>query len=176
MAMELSLKKCGIHDLEPLRRIARETFISAFSDKNDPVDFKNYMDNAFSEEQIRRELVHPDSDFYLVRSEGINVGYLKLNYNNAQTDIRDAIACELERIYVSPDYQGRGIGRWMLDRVIELAGIKKKHFVWLGVWQENKDAVRFYEDYGFYKFGTHPYYIGRDKQTDWLMRIDLVPS
>ena len=174
--MELSLKKCSIHDLEPLRHIARETFISSFADKNDPVDFQNYMEHAFSMERIRKELLNPDSDFYLVQSEGRDVGYLKLNYNSAQTDIKDTVACELERIYVKPAYQGKGIGNWMLDQAILLAGAKQKRYVWLGVWQENEGAIRFYEQCGFYKFGTHPYYIGSDKQTDWLMRIDLVPS
>ena len=176
MAIELSLHKCSIHDLEPVQRIARETFISSFAEKNDPVDFQAYMEKAFSETQIRKELLHPDSDFYLVRSEGVNVGYLKLNFSIAQTDIRDAESCELERIYVRLSYQGMGIGKWMLDRAMELAGQKGKRYLWLGVWQENKEAIRFYENYGFYKFGTHPYYIGSDRQTDWLMRIDLVPS
>jgi ribosomal protein S18 acetylase RimI-like enzyme len=48
-----------------------------------------------------------------------------------------------------------------------------KDFVWLGVWEHNTAAIKFYQRHGFTKFGEHPYYVGNDKQMDWLMRIDL---
>ena len=174
--MELSLKRCDIKDLEHLAPLARETFIASFAHLNDPDDFKNYMDSAFSNETLQAELLNPDSEFYLVRHRDLDVGYFKLNYNTAQTDIKDTISCELERIYVAPDWQGKGIGEWMLNQAKELAFRQNKRYMWLGVWEVNKAAIRFYEKLGFAKFGTHPYYIGSDKQTDWLMRIDLVPS
>jgi len=174
--MERSLKLCEIGDLKPLASLARETFIAAFGQQNDPVDFESYMKSAFSDDALREELANPDSVFYLVREQDVNVGYFKLNFNNAQTDIREATSCELERIYVAPLWQGLGIGKWMLDRAIGIALQHEKNYMWLGVWEKNISAIRFYEKLGFVKFGTHPYYIGSDKQTDWLMRIDLVPS
>ena len=61
----------------------------------------------------------------------------------------------------------------MLDKTISLARKEQVEFLWLGVWEENKKAIRFYKRYGFIKFGTHPYYIGADKQTDWLMKYSL---
>ena len=101
------------------------------------------------------------------------VGYLKINFGTAQSDIEDDSALELERIYVSKEFQGRQIGSQTLTKVLELAKNQNKQYVWLGVWEQNQGAIRFYERYGFIKFGEHPYYIGSDKQTDWLMRYDL---
>ena len=49
-----------------------------------------------------------------------------------------------------------------------------KTWLWLGVWQQNVNAVKFYERHGFTKFDTHSFYIGNDRQTDWLMRLDVV--
>jgi len=174
--MELSLYKCDIKDLEQLSSIARETFIAAFAHLNDPVDFKNYMETAFSDDTLRTELLNPESAFYLVRDKQTIVGYFKLNFNKAQTEIQDSHACELERIYVTINHQGRGIGGWMLNKAKDMALQHQNTFMWLGVWEKNTEAIRFYEKLGYIKFGTHPYYIGSDKQTDWLMRIDLLPS
>ncbi|MGB5647238.1 MAG: GNAT family N-acetyltransferase, partial [Muriicola sp.] len=80
---------------------------------------------------------------------------------------------ELERIYVLTHYQGQGIGDWIMEQVIRLAKEAEKRFIWLGVWEKNTAAIRFYEKKGFIKFGKHPYYIGKDKQMDWLMKLDL---
>jgi ribosomal protein S18 acetylase RimI-like enzyme len=101
-------------------------------------------------------------------------GYFKLNENDAQSELKGSDSMELERIYVDEKYQGMNIGRWILDQVKMKALEKKKAFLWLGVWEHNIAAIRFYERYGFTKFGKHPYYVGRDKQMDWLMRLDLV--
>ena len=174
--MELSLQRCKLKDLEPLAKLARETFAASFAHLNDPQDFKHYMSTAFSDDTLRTELLHPDSAFYLVKNEDAFVGYFKLNYNTAQTDIREEQSSELERIYVAPEWQGLGIGEWMLDQAKKQARHNEKSYMWLGVWEKNSSAIRFYEKHGFVKFDTHPYYIGSDKQTDWLMRIDLVPS
>ena len=81
---------------------------------------------------------------------------------------------ELERIYVLKEFQGLGHGERILNKVKRLAVEAGKSFLWLGVWEKNTRAIKFYEKHGFVKFGTHPYYIGSDKQTDWLMRFDLI--
>ena len=82
-------------------------------------------------------------------------------------------ALELERIYIIKEFQGRKIGQKLLQRAMKIGFERNKAYLWLGVWEKNVDAIRFYQKHGFVKFGTHPYYIGNDKQTDWLMRYDL---
>ncbi len=171
--MELRLQKCEIDQLDFLVNLSRKTFIDAFEKDNNPEDFENYLDFAFNPDRIADEVLDADSDFYFVYLNKEVVGYFKLNQLQAQTDIKDENSLELERIYVLNQFQGKQIGRWMLEQVKTLAKHKNKTFVWLGVWEHNIKAIAFYEIYGFRKFGTHPYYIGKDKQTDWLMRCDI---
>ncbi|MBT8300610.1 MAG: GNAT family N-acetyltransferase, partial [Maribacter sp.] len=102
------------------------------------------------------------------------VGYLKLNVNEAQSDLKGEDSIELERIYVVREFQGKGIGKEMLAYAKRLAAKTTKAFLWLGVWERNKGAIKFYKQNGFSKFGMHPYYVGKDKQMDWLMRFDLI--
>ena len=172
--MLLEYRKCNKTDLEQLTSVSKKTFYDAFEKDNDPIDFKTYINKAFSAKQIDSELNNPNSGFYFVYKNGQLAGYYKLNTNDAQTDLKLAESLELERIYVLRNFQGKRIGKQMLTEIKAFAKDSKKHFVWLGVWEKNVKAIQFYQRHGFYKFDTHPYYIGSDKQTDWMMRFDLI--
>jgi ribosomal protein S18 acetylase RimI-like enzyme len=172
--MQLVFNKCSLSDLDQLVQIAKSTFIDAFEADNDAEDFQSYIASAFSRSKLSEAIENPFTSFYFVYSKDDLVGYFKLNENDAQTDLKDEDSLELERIYVVKEFQGKGIGRRMLDHVKIVASRTRKTFLWLGVWEHNKAAIKFYENNGFSKFGRHPYYVGKDKQMDWLMRFDLI--
>lgn len=172
--MELIFSRCSEGDSNDLSKLSRRTFEEAFEDANNPDDFKDYINKAFSESQLKRELQNKNSSFYFVYVGLDLVGYFKLNFNTAQTEYKNQNSFELERIYVLSKFQGQKIGKSILQEVISMASAEKKNFIWLGVWQKNYDAIRFYEKFGFKKMGTHPYFIGKDKQTDWLMKYSLL--
>ncbi len=55
-----------------------------------------------------------------------------------------------------------------------LVEISRSAFITAFEKDNNPDAIRLYERHHFKKFSKHPYYVGRDKQMDWLMKLDLV--
>ncbi|MFC4095884.1 GNAT family N-acetyltransferase [Euzebyella saccharophila] len=167
------LIKCQSSDLDNLVKISSETFRAAFEKQNDPVDFEKYMSEAFSADRLKKELNQKHASFYFLWDGDALAGYIKVNEFGAQSDLKIDEALELERIYVLQNYQGKGIGAHLIEEVKTIAKNRDKNFIWLGVWEENHSAIKFYEKNGFYKFGTHPYIVGDDKQTDWLMRYDL---
>lgn len=171
--MLLQLQKCGLECLDELIHISKKTFIDAFEKDNDPVDFNSYITIAFDRKKLEQELMDPDTGFYFVYLDDRLAGYFKLNENHSQTDIKSPNSIELERIYVLQSFQGKKIGQWMLQEAQKIAVKKGKEFLWLGVWEKNKAGIKFYLRHGFIKFGTHPYYIGKDEQTDWMMRLNL---
>ena len=172
--MKLHYALCTPKDLSQLTILVRKTFIDAFEAHNKPDDFYTYVNSVLTEENLEKELLHPDSSFYFVKKEATIAGYFKINENTAQTELNGSESLELERIYVCEEFQGMKIGQWILEQVFDLAIEMNKIFVWLGVWELNFAAIKFYHRHGFVKFGEHPYYIGNDKQIDWLMRRDLV--
>ena len=60
-----------------------------------------------------------------------------------------------------------------MEQAIRIANLRKKRYVWLGVWEKNEKALRFYKKTGFYEIGTHSFFVGDEEQTDSLMRKDL---
>ena len=159
-----------VSDVSILRGIARDTFIETFSEANKAEDMERYLTENFSEEQLARELSNPDSFFYVAEVNGHVVGYLKLNTAHAQTEPQAADALEIERIYVLSSYHGHGVGQALYHHAMSVAEDRKASYVWLGVWEHNHRALRFYEKNGFIAFGTHIFQLGNDQETDILMK------
>lgn len=172
----MEITRCEIKELPLLRDIAIQTYEEAFARDNTPENLKAYIARAFSPEKMRSELDDPDSFFYLAHEDGRVVGYLKLNDGPAQTELNDAKALEIERIYVAKDFHGSGCGKMLLEKAIARAREAGKEYVWLGVWEKNHRALRFYEKNGFERFGEHIFQLGKDKQTDYLLRKELLPG
>ena len=159
-----------VSDVSILRGIARDTFIETFSEANKAEDIDRYLAKNFSEDQLARELSNPNSFFYVAEVNGNVVGYLKLNTAHAQTEPQAADALEIERIYVLSSYHGHGVGQALYHHAMSVAEDRKASYVWLGVWEHNHRALRFYEKNGFIAFGTHIFQLGNDQQTDILMK------
>ena len=171
--MALHFRECTLTDLDTLVAISKTTFSEAFEKDNNPADFQAYIHKAFCSEKLAIELKKKDSLFYFVYDDETLAGYFKLNIDTAQTDVYDSNALEIERIYVIGEHQGKKIGSWMLQTIVAKARTLNKSYIWLGVWERNPKAIRFYQRHGFAKFGEHPYYIGSDRQTDWLLRLQV---
>ena len=171
--MAVSFRECTLEDLEILQAFSRRLFFETFADMNTPENMAVYLDKAFAAEKIRAELSDENSVFYFLYRGGKLAGYLKLNEAPAQTDIHDEQSLEIERIYVSKEFQGEGLGRCLMEKAVSTAIRRKKKYVWLGVWEKNEKALRFYKRNGFYQIGTHSFVMGDDEQTDYIMRKDL---
>jgi ribosomal protein S18 acetylase RimI-like enzyme len=169
----LDIKPCEIADLDTLRALGITTFKAAFESQNNPEDFRFYLDKAFSREQLTKELHHPHMQFYFVLRRNKIIGYFKINTESGQSEPESEDSAELERFYVLPEYIGGGLGSQMMQHIVDLVKSWKKSYLWLGVWEMNRDAIRFYERHGFVKYDEHPYYVGNDCQTDWMMRLDF---
>jgi diamine N-acetyltransferase len=169
----LEIKKAEDADLQQLVSISKQTFFEAFSDNNSAEDMEKYLDNSFSKEKLSGELRNPDSEFYFALHADIVAGYLKINFGSAQTDLKDGDSLEIERIYVLKEFHGQKVGQALFDKALSIARQKKMNYVWLGVWEKNARAIRFYKKNGFVEFDTHIFKLGNDEQTDILMRLHL---
>jgi diamine N-acetyltransferase len=166
----ITIKKVAPNDLDILLSLSKTTFFAAFGHLNDPDDFKAYVDKAFAPEKILGELNDPDSEFYFALADAMPVGYIKLNYGDSQTDVKDNESIEVERLYVLAEYQSQKIGKLLMAFAEQRAISKDLRYVWLGVWEHNQRAYQFYLRNGFEQFGSHEFVIGNDVQTDFLVK------
>jgi len=169
----INIQKIDSSNLNDLQIIGRQTFYETFTLENNEEDMSKYLDEKFSHKQLRKELINLNSEFYFAKIEKQIVGYLKLNFEDAQTEKNNLNGIEIERIYVLKEYHGKKVGQVIYNKALEIANSKKAHYVWLGVWEENPRAIRFYEKNGFVEFDKHVFVLGDDKQTDIMMKLKL---
>lgn len=169
----VTIKKVLPSDVDTLLSLGRKTFYDAFEHVNNPEDFEAYTSVAFTHEQLLSEINNPDSAFYFAVLDDEPVGYIKLNYRDAQAEFQDPKSVEVSRIYVLADQQGKKIGNQLLDFAINKSIEDQLQYIWLGAWEHNHAAARFYERNGFKAIGSHHFWVGNDKQTDILMRREL---
>ncbi|WP_207531828.1 GNAT family N-acetyltransferase [Desertivirga arenae] len=171
---EIEIRKVTVDDLEALQRIAKETFAETFSDSNNEENMAKYLDEGFSIEKLTREVHNGASQFYFALLNKEVVGYLKLNTGNAQTEAQDDHAFEIERIYVLAKYHGKKVGQVLYNKAVQVAEELNATYLWLGVWEENTRAIRFYQKNGFVAFDKHIFKLGEDEQTDIMMKKEIV--
>jgi len=61
----------------------------------------------------------------------------------------------------------------LFQKALDIAAQKEVDFVWLGVWENNAKAIRFYRKNGFVIFDKHVFMLGNDKQTDLMMKRQI---
>ena len=174
--MLLSLRDCAPEDVDILRELSVKTYYDTFASMCAASDMAAYLSEAYDRDKLLRELCDAHEHFFFLYADGKLAGYLKLNEAPSQSDINDDASLEIERIYVSAAFQGKGLGKFLMEQAVHRAAELGKQYVWLGVWERNEKALRFYRNNGFYAVGTHSFVMGDDKQTDHIMRKDLITS
>lgn len=172
--LKISIEKANLTDLPQLQKIASETFFESFSAENTDEDMQTYLARNFSTEKLILELNDQNSDIYFAVFEQKVIGYLKLNFRESQSHLQDDDAIQIERLYISKEYQNKNVGQFLLEKAIEIAKNADKAYVWLGVWTENIRAIKFYKRNNFSEFGNYIFMLGKDEQQDILMKLLLI--
>ncbi|WP_394331054.1 GNAT family N-acetyltransferase [Aquimarina macrocephali] len=174
MLKEIQIKPVQPKDSHKLLDIGRQTFYDAFGPPhNTEENISSYLDEKFTLDNIAEELHNPKSKFYFAWINNQVAGYIKINSGNAQTEPVEGSALEIERIYVVKEHQGKKIGQLLFQKVLQIAKEKSIEFIWLGVWEKNLGAIKFYKRNGFKIFDTHQFMLGTDLQTDMMMKLVL---
>ena len=172
---DINIRPATIEDAKALTDLAYTTFWDAFAHhpKNAPDDLNHYMRQAFNLEQISAELEDDKSIFLIAEIDGEPAGYAKIIIGSTEDGITAERPVELNRLYSHQQFLGKGIGQALMDACFERARQHGHDVMWLGVWEFNPRAQRFYEKNGFRVVGSHVFVLGEDPQTDLLMQKEL---
>jgi ribosomal protein S18 acetylase RimI-like enzyme len=166
----MTIQKVTTAEAETLLNFIKKTFYDFYGHLNTAENMQAYSALHFTMDNTLAQLNNPGSEFYFALIDDEIAGYLKINFDDAQTDIKDKNALEVERIYVSKQHHGKYIGKQLLNFALDKAAAKSYSYVWLGVWDKNDLALAFYKRNGFEIFGSHDFWLGNDKQVDLMMK------
>lgn len=170
---DLHIKMAHEADAVPLYELASRVFYNTFAPGNTPEDMRIYMDAAFSPERQREEILDPNRMTLIAHSGSQLVGYVQFAQGTTEPCVKTEKPIELARLYVDESWHGKGAASKLLSE--GLSHVKKLGFrsVWLGVWEKNIRAQKFYFKSGFHRVGEHIFQMGTDPQTDWILSIEI---
>jgi ribosomal protein S18 acetylase RimI-like enzyme len=171
--MTLTIRFATEDDAGLIADLSHKTFYETFGYLNTKENMDKFMNEQFTREKLINEVGAPENIFLLVFDEDTPVGYAKMRHGVTYPEFEGKDSVEIARIYVVNSYIGAGVGKELIRKCLFLAKDMKKEIIWLGVWEKNARAISFYTKWGFEKFGEHPFVLGDDVQTDWLMKKQL---
>lgn len=157
-------------DAAAIAAISRQTFYDTFVADNSPENMQLFMEGVFNETALMAE-VGAEGNLFLLAFAGESLaGYARLHETQNPAGLGHAPAIELARLYSKQSMIGKGVGKALMQACIDAARAAGKQILWLGVWEHNRRAIDFYHRWGFERFSEHDFILGKDVQTDWLMK------
>jgi GNAT superfamily N-acetyltransferase len=174
----LAIRRAMAADAGALSAFAATVFRETFAPDNDPMDMQSYLTDAFTPEKQAAEIADGSCVCLIAEVGETLVGYALLRVE--ARDQRDpfeaqpverpvAMPVELQRFYVEHAWHGRGIASRLMAACVDAARTAGGATMWLGVWERNARAIRFYVKQGFTDVGSQEFQLGADLQTDRVM-------
>lgn len=170
--MSIAIKACDLADAPVLAQLGAKTFYDTFRPYNTEEDMVAYITKTYNEETILQNLQREDIHYAIAYEDNNPVGYIKLLHKTHYAGLTgDCI--ELEKIYVLQSALGTGAGNMLMAYAVMFSRQHQYDTLFLGVWEENKRAVRFYEKNGFTVFAHRAFTLGSKVCDDYMMKLDL---
>ena len=169
----ISVRTCNSKDIDTLVSLGIKTFRDTFDEFNSPENMILYINQTFTRKIIELEMKEPGTVFFLAFDGRKAAGYAKVRNSRVPDGLNHSNALEIERLCAHAHYVGKRVGHLLMQTCLAFAKKKGHSALWLGVWENNGRAISFYEKNGFVRFGQHTFMLGKDAQTDWLMKKEL---
>jgi diamine N-acetyltransferase len=170
----LQVREATVADLHALHALAVQVFTVTFENTTSPEDFKTFMNDTYTLEKMEAEFSDVGAIYFVAEEDGALAGYARVRESDEVDYLLGNNHLELQRLYADVAWQGKGVAKLLMDACEQVALDRGKDWIWLGVWEHNYKAQRFYQKHGYERFGDHVFMMGTDKQTDWLMRKRVV--
>ncbi|OTG88203.1 GNAT family N-acetyltransferase [Acinetobacter sp. ANC 4558] len=153
--MSFLIRSAENRDLTAIQAIYNPEVLNGFSTWNEqPFDLKHF-------ENLLIELKNQNFPFLVVEdTENQKIaGYADYSFFRSFTGYRHTVE---HSIYVSPEYSGRGLGKLLLQSLIEHAQQNNIHVMIAGIDHENVVSIYLHEKFGFKQTGYMPQ-VGKKK-------------
>ncbi|KAL1409696.1 hypothetical protein Q8F55_003692 [Vanrija albida] len=177
---DITIRAATVHDAAAIAGIGARSFFQTFVGTCSDADMDAYLSEYFSEAKIAAELADGNLSFLVASfteaGEEVVAAFSALRTDTSEECVQHIPAqdrIELQRIYADYQYHGRGIAKPLMAATLAKARELGAKYVWLGVWENNDRAKSFYNRVGFTKIGSHDFFVGDERQTDWILGKEL---
>lgn len=126
-------------------RITADLFAEYASSLDFDLSFQNFDDEL---KNLPGDYRAPDGCILLAFVAGDPAGCVALRS-------LDSDVCEMKRLYIKPQFRGKGIGRALVQKIIELASAKNYKKMRLDTISSMEAAIKLYQMMGFKKISPY---------------------
>jgi ribosomal protein S18 acetylase RimI-like enzyme len=173
------IRRATLDDAEALSALALRTFSDTFGPHTPPDDLAMYVADTYTPAVQRAEIGDSQREIFVVEAPDTEDGPALAGYAYLHSGVPPAAVTgaapvlEIHRFYVDRPWHGTGLAHQLMERLLERATERDVRTIWLGVWEHNIRAQRFYAKYGFVRVGEHAFPVGTDPQVDWILARPL---
>lgn len=147
-----SLQRLTADDIDAVSALARVVWQATYPPLISQAQIDTMLADRYAPARVREQLDDPDHAWWVARQDPALVGFAHA--------IRDETGCKLDKLYVHPAQQRRGIGAALVRAVEDWARRQQARHLWLQVNRGNTQAIRAYEKYGFQIVASRVFDIG----------------
>lgn len=147
-------------DAASLAAFGARTFEATYRHLDDPADIADYVARHFTPVVMQALLADHRNTALLTEIDGELVGYALLAWREVPDCVDLNAAIELSRLYLDQRHIGSGLGAWLIEQAHAEAQRQGAQAVWLGVYDRNERAMRFYRRFGYHQVGTRSFLFG----------------
>ena len=160
-------------DAPRLSQLLASTFLAAYGHCSTPANVQAFIAENYRPDRQAGEIESADIVNFIATSGSDLAGVAQLRLRTPAPAAVGGRALELGRFYLDSRYHGRGIAQALMRAVKDAARGHRAERLWLSVWKQSPQAIRFYEKEGFRIAGSTIFVVGDDPKEDWLMACDL---
>lgn len=172
----ITLRPAVATDAEPLAQLAHQAFVDAFAHFYRPEDLKQFLDAWKTPAVYVAAIADPDTAIQLAEVDGQLAAYTLIKRGYVMDDHphpRPQRPVFLSQLYCAGNMTGHGLGRLLMDWVLQQAREWQADSLSLSVYSENPGAQRFYLRYGFAKVADTEFWVGSQRDEEYLYELRL---
>ncbi|MFN8654197.1 MAG: GNAT family N-acetyltransferase [Gemmatimonadales bacterium] len=156
-----------------LATLMERTFRDTFGAANTPGDLALHCRTHYAPDIQAAELADPAFSTLVADLGGSLAAFAQLQSGETPAEVAGADPIQLARFYVDQAWHGRGLAQQLMAAALAAARARGARTVWLGVWEKNPRGIAFYRKEGFREVGMFDFFVGTDRQRDFIMARPL---
>ena len=160
MKAPLILRRASLEDAPTLAPFAAKAFSDTYRGHGDPQGIVDYVVEHLSASAMTALVLDPAATIILGEVGSQLAGYAVLKAGETPSCVTGPNPIELVRLYLGEEFLGRGFGEKFLLEVHAQAKRLGATTLWLGAYDGNVRAIRFYERLGFARVGAKEFLLG----------------
>ena len=161
-------------DAPALAEFMSRNFLATYGHCSSPANIAATVQKHYGVEAQERQIADAGRVNLLLEVDSAIAGHAQLRFDSQPpAPVAPLPAGEVARFYIDQAFHGRGLAQAMMAKARDIARERGARSLWLSCWQEQPQAIRFYEKEGFRISGTLVFEVGDDPKDDWLMVLPL---